>query len=102
MIDHATARSLVGTQLAAMGPAFPSDEWVIVDEYTIERAWGWVFFYDSRSHRETGAMEFAVLGNAPFLVRRADGAVFGAGTAYPIDVYIKDFEEGGRLIWRCG
>ena len=54
MIDFAAARSLVMGRLATMPAAFPDDEWMILDEHTIERDWGWVFGYDSRRHQETG------------------------------------------------
>ena len=92
MLNHAAARALIADWLAARPAPAPDDEWVILDEHTIERGWGWVFFYDSRRHRETGDFRFAVAGNAPFIVRRSDGAVFVTGTAFPIEHYIAEFE----------
>jgi hypothetical protein len=76
----------------------PGDEWVILDHCTIEREWGWVFFYDSQLHRQTGDFKFAVAGNAPYFVRKNDGTVFTAGTAAAIEHYIEDFEAGGDLV----
>jgi hypothetical protein len=29
-------------------------EFVLIESSTIERPFGWVFFYDSKKHRETG------------------------------------------------
>ncbi len=101
MMDRAAARALIANRLAAMPPPAPDDGWVVLDEHTIERDWGWVFFYDSRRYLETGDLSFAVAGNAPYLVRRADGAVFETGTAFPVEHYIEDFEAGGRLTIRC-
>jgi hypothetical protein len=101
VIDHATARSLVANRLAALPPGSPDDEWVILERHTIERHWGWVFFYDSRRHQETGDIRFAVAGNAPYFVRRTDGALFVAGTAFPVERYIEDFEAGGSRTVRC-
>ncbi len=101
MIDRSAARSLVLETLSAIPVPSPHDGWVILDEHTIERGWGWVFFYDSRRHRETGDFRFSVAGNSPHLVRRTDGAVFVAGTALPVEDYIKDFEAGGGLSIRC-
>ena len=92
MLDHAAARALIADRLAAMPAPSPDDGWVVLDEHTIERGWGWVFFYDSRLHRETGDLRFAVAGNAPFFVRRIDGVVFVAGTAHPIEHYFQEFE----------
>jgi hypothetical protein len=83
-----------------MPAASPDDEWIILDEHTIERDWGWVFFYDSRQYHTLGDFRFAVAGNAPYFIRRSDGAVFVAGTALPVEEYIRDFEAGGRLAVR--
>jgi Immunity protein 35 len=74
---------------------------VVLDQHTIERGWGWVFFYDSRRHQETGDSRYLVAGNAPFFVRRSDGAVFVSGTARPVEDYIGDFEAGGHLTEPC-
>jgi hypothetical protein len=101
MIDHDSARALVLRQLSAMPAAFMDDDWVILDHHTIERSWGWVFCYDSRKYLETGDDRFLVAGNAPFIVRRIDGAVFITGTARPLEDYIEDFEKGGSLTFRC-
>ena len=93
MIDHAAARSLVQQQLAAEAAAYGGDECVVLDQYTFERDWGWVFFYNSRRYQETGDFSDQLAGNAPYFVRKADGAVFVAGTALPVEEYIADFES---------
>ena len=100
VIDRDAARSLVTWQLAVMPPAAPGDGYVLLDG--AEFAWGWVFGYDSRLHQETGDDSHMLLGNAPYLVRRADGAVFVAGTALPVETYIQDLASGRcRLVERC-
>ena len=66
MVDRATARALVVGRLAAMPAPAPDDIWVVLDEHTIERDWGWVVFYDSRRHQETGDFRFAVAGTPRF------------------------------------
>jgi hypothetical protein len=70
------------------------DELVIVEESTIEREWGWVFFYTSRKWMETGSLEYAIAGNAPVIVEKATGRIVDTGTALPIGHYIADFEKG--------
>ena len=101
MIDHAAARALIAGRLAGWQAPSSDDAWVILDEHTIKRDWGWVFFYGSLRYRETGDIRFAVAGNAPYFVRRDDGAVFVSGTALPVERYIEDFEAGGRRTIRC-
>jgi hypothetical protein len=80
----------------------PDDAYVILDEHTIERDWDWVFFYNSQKYVETGDDRYALLGNAPYIVRRSDGTLFVTGTAYPIEEYIADFEAGGCLVVQVG
>ena len=67
-------------------------ELALVDNLTIERSFGWVFFYNSREHIETGDFRYALAGNAPIVVTRADGAIHETGTAFPLEHYLKRFE----------
>jgi Immunity protein 35 len=67
------------------------EELVIIDEHTIERPWGWVFFYTTRGWID-GDWEYAIAGNAPYMVGR-NGSVQHAGTARPIEEYIRDYES---------
>jgi len=64
----------------------------IVDEATIEKKWGWVFFYDSVAHMRSGDIKDAIAGNAPIIVNRANGELVITGTAWPIEKYIEDYE----------
>jgi len=64
---------------------------VLLDNKTIERSFGWVFFYDSKEHAETGDFRYALAGNAPVVVTCADGAVHETGTALPLERYLERF-----------
>jgi Immunity protein 35 len=98
MIDYETARSIALAELAKMPPLAAGDAWVIVDEETIERGWGWVFFYDSQRHLEgDDSLESIVAGNAPYIVRRSDGGILETGTALDIEDYIANFERSGYV-----
>lgn len=68
-------------------------ELVLLDRCTIEREFGWVFFYDSKRHVETGSFRDALAGNAPIVVTRADGQVHETGTALPLEQYLRKFEK---------
>ncbi len=59
----------------------PDDEIIIVGEATIEKSWGWVFFYTSRKYRETKEVRYALAGNAPIIVERSSGRLIPTGTA---------------------
>lgn len=76
------------------------DELVIIPEATLEREYGWVFFYDSRRHVETDDFRYALAGNGPVLVEKDDGSVHEFGTARPVEWFLEEYEArrraGGR------
>jgi hypothetical protein len=74
----------------------------IVDDSTIERPWGWVFFYESRRFLETRDSSAQLLGNAPIIVERESGRTFETGTAHPTDVYLRNYEATGDPHLRPG
>ncbi len=76
----------------------PGDGLVINHTHTMEKPYGWIFFYTSRGWLETGDLKFAVAGNAPFLVTRDTGELHVFGTARPVDWYIDEYERGAP--WR--
>jgi hypothetical protein len=91
-LTQSQARELVAQRLAAIPDDHDLCRFVILDEHTIERPWGWVFFYDSRKHHETGDFQYAIAGNAPHVVNRFDGSMHVTGTAAPIEHYIAEYE----------
>lgn len=68
------------------------DEWVVVAEETIEKDWGWIVFYQSRSYLETSDIAHALAGNAPYLVNKHTGEVRITGTALPLEDYLNAYE----------
>jgi hypothetical protein len=61
------------------------DGLVLLEDATLERDFGWVFFY--RSARE----DELLAGNAPFILDRRDDRLHVTGTARPIDEYIAEY-----------
>jgi hypothetical protein len=55
MLTREQARSLVVARLGVprLYPDGEPLEFVVLDNHTIEKPWGWVFFYSSRRHHET-------------------------------------------------
>jgi len=66
-------------------------ELVLLEQRTMERDFGWVFFYDSKRHAQTGNLRDALAGNAPFVVTKGDGRVHEIGTAHPLEHYLAGF-----------
>ena len=60
------ALELVSRELQSM--TTPDEPFVVVDSHTIEKSYGWVFFYNSRKFVETGLLQYRLAGNGPVIV----------------------------------
>ena len=90
MIDKTEARAIayqfINSGLSA------SEELEIADADTIEKDFGWVFFYNTKSYLETGRFSHRLTGNGPLIVDRTTGEVSAFGTGVPFDQVLKGFE----------
>jgi len=68
------------------------DEIVLLEAETLERSFGWVFFYTSRRYEETRSISDMLVGNAPLIVDRRDGTVHYTGTGRPVEFYLEQYE----------
>lgn len=91
MIDYRIARQKLIELLDTWGRAVP-DGLAIVDSRTITKPYGWVFFYDSKTHIATGNPLHTIAGNGPVVVLAATGEVVSLGTARPSQEQIALFE----------
>ena len=91
MLTQKDARSMVVMELRRHGLGSGPEELVILDEETIERPWGWVFFYTTRGWRD-GDSRYAVGGNGPIIVNRLDGTLRCSGTALPPEQIISEYD----------
>lgn len=89
MITRERAQFIVATYIAQL---VSESECEIVEAMTLERSWGWVFFYQSRRHLETNDPIDALIGNAPLIVDRMSGQVTETGTSHPTDFYLARYE----------
>jgi L-alanine-DL-glutamate epimerase-like enolase superfamily enzyme len=69
-----------------------TSEWVIIEDETIEREYGWFFFYQSREYMETRNFSKMLAGNCPFLIDKQGGMHETGSSAYSIDHWIKIFD----------
>jgi len=88
MIDQNEARRLVEERLRIDA----EDDVAVIEALTLERPFGWVFFYNTRECLESGSASSALAGNAPYIVNRFSGAVIATGTAYTIEHYVSAYE----------
>ena len=68
------------------------DSLVIVSELTIEKDYGWIFFYQSRKYLETGQFNYQLAGNGPVVFERETGGVHHLGSHKHPDELIREFE----------
>lgn len=69
---------------------------VVMEDKTLERPFGWVFFYNSRAYVQSGNFRDGYLGNAPLIFDRYSGEYHVTGTAHPIEHYIGEYESRSR------
>lgn len=94
MLSKDEARSVAERYIAELESVIGT-ELVLIDEATIERTFGWVFFYNSRSYVDTGNFSECLVGNAPVIITRENGEIHTTGTALPIESYLDNFERFG-------
>jgi hypothetical protein len=94
-IDRAKAETIAQEHLAEIFPH--SVEEVGIDHReTIEKEYGWIFFYNTKQFLETGNMMHSLGGNAPLLVEREGGALVELPTYQPLDDSLREYEETRR------
>lgn len=65
---------------------------VVLEETTLDKPYGWVFFYQNRLYVETGDVQHAFGGNAPIIFNRLSGEYRVTGTAHPLEHYLREYE----------
>lgn len=75
---------------------------LLLDNMTLERNFGWVFFYQSEEYVLTGNKSARLFGNAPVFVARDTGRATLAGTSFPIEDYVEAYESLGADRFEAG
>ncbi len=70
-----------------------ADGVLILESATIEKPYGWVFFYNSRRYIETGDMVHALIGQGPVIVVATTGEIIELGSAIPAAAAISQAES---------
>ncbi|WP_242354793.1 MULTISPECIES: YrhB domain-containing protein [unclassified Anaeromyxobacter] len=91
---EAEERALIHVNLVFEGR---NDSVVIVDEATIRKPYGWVFFYQSRKYMESGNLSDMLAGNGPIVVLDSDASIHELGTAYAVEDELRSFEQRMHL-----
>ena len=91
MLTKTEALELVSKRLSNMSS--PSDPFVVVEKSTIEKPFGWVFFYNSKKFIETGEFCYRLAGNGPVIVNKEDGSVQFFGANRPPLELVAEYEQ---------
>jgi hypothetical protein len=80
------------------------NEPALIESETIEKPWGWVFFWNTELFTETGDLEHAVMGPPPICVNRENGNVEPVESDRPLESEIRRYERrtGIRPWWKLG
>ncbi len=92
-LDRARATEIARRTIAA---AEDGSELALMEEKTVEREFGWVFFYTTKRYLQTRDPNHLKPGNAPLVVERADGRTDYLGTSVPPPVAIELYEARWR------
>ena len=95
-LDLSTAQKLVEQEINR-SYTIEDDELVVLQEDTIEKESGWIFFYTSRRFIETRDPNYLLAGNAPIVVNRRNGKLTSLGTSGPLEDCVRAYEESLRV-----
>ena len=70
-----------------------ADPFVVVEKNTVEKPFGWVFFYNSKRYVETGEFRYRLAGNGPVIVNKHNGSVEFFGTNKPPQEIVEEYEK---------
>ncbi len=64
----------------------PGTPFAIVESHTIEKPYGWIFFYQSKKFLESGLSQDKLTGNGPIIVNKYDGTIefLGSSTTWEL------------------
>lgn len=71
---------------------------IVLEEHTITKPYGWVFFYGGRRFAETGDIKHGIAGNGPIVILARTGEAVSLGTARHPDEAIARFEQARGLV----
>jgi hypothetical protein len=98
MITASEARDLAQRYVKALEQE-AGCELELVDRFTLERPFGWMFFYQSSEYVRTQDPVFQLAGNGGLIVNRQSGTLTVAGSAntpeYYLDQYAAGLDVGG-------
>ena len=66
---------------------------VVVDEYTLVKPFGWVFFYNSDKFVKTGEFKYQLAGNGPVMVNSRTREIEFCGTNRSFEELMAEYDR---------
>ena len=92
MITQKQAEQLVYEEINRFLSASPDMPEMVIRRIE-ERPLGWVIYYTTRRHQETGDSQYMLIGGAPYFVSSEDGTLYGLGPVPLIQKKILEVER---------
>jgi|HubBroStandDraft_6_1064221.scaffolds.fasta_scaffold37601_3 hypothetical protein len=74
----------------------PGTDLVILEDKTVEKDFGWVFFYTTKKYLQTHNRSDLLPGNSPLVVERSDASTHLLSTSLPPNKAIEEYESAWR------
>jgi Immunity protein 35 len=91
MLTKKEAVEIVLKKLEQMSSS--ADPFVVIEKSTLEKSFGWIFFYNSKKFVETGESRYRLAGNGPVIVNKQNGLVEFFGTSKRLQEIVEDYEQ---------
>lgn len=97
MLTIEQAKKIVSDRLERSGFS-DDDSLIVLDDFTIEKPYGWIFFYDSKLYQETKETRYIIAGNSPIIVDKKTGEQTSYASAYGLERMLQEYEDE-KNIW---
>ena len=72
----------------------PKDDlFVVADQGTIVKPYGWIFSYNSKMFLEKGINSYRLAGNGPVIVNKHTETIEFFGTNKPLQEIVREYEQ---------
>jgi Immunity protein 35 len=93
MINEEAARRIANNYISSLPfESFEEDKLIIIDEYTIEKPYGWIFSYNTEKFFQTRDYDYALVSNGPIIVNKETGAIEAIGGGPQMKKDIEEYE----------
>ena len=94
ILSKKACKSLIETEIYTdMSKNYNREEVQILDDATIGKEWGYIFFYQSIKYIKSGDFRDMLAGNAPYIINKHNGEIIVTGTTHDLDFYIEEYEK---------